>query len=69
MAEKFPVYRIITDAGIFYAKDVSQIYAGDARILQQDSINMTEEEYLAIPTSEDARRFFAGERMGSRAPE
>lgn len=64
---KIKVLRVVTANGVYYNREENRPAPQNLTLVQSSEvITMEEEEYNAIPASEDAARFFAGERIGSR---
>lgn len=63
------VWQVTADSGVYYTKeDLVPSFQGNT-VQGYHQVEMSEEEYNAIPATEEAAKFFRGEIVGQRPKE
>lgn len=72
--QKVKVIRVSTDAGVFFKRveegqppPIPDPKPGTANVTGYQYFEMTAQEYMELEVSQDAKRFFEGKIVGSRA--
>lgn len=63
------VLKVMSESGIYYTKHIEEAHPGQTGIRSYEYMEMSEEDYNAIPATEEAAKFFRGERIGQRPPD
>lgn len=60
------VLMVIADSGVYYTNNPEHAHPGYTGVKSYQYMEMSEEEYNAIPATEEAAKFFQGKRIGQR---